>query len=83
MANGPPPAPIGTVGVGYAAVNGGIDETLVVDELCDVATDDLDVMVALLAEVVDAFVLVVLVFVVDTIRFGIPFGAGAPLTTRR
>ena len=60
MANGPPPAPIGTVGVGYAVV----DET--VDELFDVTTDDFDVVVEYFVEVDDAFVLVVLCFIVET-----------------
>ena len=60
MANGPPPAPIGTVGVGYAVV----DET--VDEIFDVTTDDFDVVVEHFVEVDDAFVVVVLFFVVET-----------------
>ena len=49
MANGPPPAPIGTVGVGYAAVNG----------------TDFDVVNEVFAEVNGAFVVVVLGFVVE------------------
>ena len=60
MANGPPPAPIGTVGVGYAVVD------VTMDELLDVTTDDFDVDVELFVEVDDGFVVVVLVFVVET-----------------
>ena len=60
MANGPPPAPIGTVGVGYAVVDG------TMDELFDVTTDDFDVVVKIFAEVDDAFVVVVPFFVVET-----------------
>ena len=83
MAKGPPPAPIGTVGVGYVA----LDETFVVDkatvdELFDADVDDFGVVVELLAEVEDIFVVIVEVFVIDGISFGAPFGAGAPLTTR-
>ena len=58
MANGPPPAPIGTVGVGYAVVD--------VDEHFDVTIDDFDVVVELFVEVDDAVVVVVLFFVVET-----------------
>ncbi len=87
MAKGPPPAPIGTVGVGYVALDDRVDETLVVDkaivdELFDVTIDDFDVIVELFPEVDDAFDIVVEVFVVDGMRIGAPFGAGAPLTTR-
>ena len=59
MANGPPPAPIGTVGVGYAVVD------VTMDELFDVTTDDFDVVVELFVEVDDGFIVVVLVFVVE------------------
>ena len=58
MANGPPPAPIGTVGVGYAVED--------VDEHFDVTIDDFDVVVELFVEMDDAFVVVVLFFVVET-----------------
>lgn len=86
MAKGPPPAPIGTVGVGYVALDD-VNETFVedkatVDELFDADVDDFDVVVKLLAEVEDIFDVVVEVFVVDGISFGAPFGAGAPLTPR-
>lgn len=85
VAKGPPPAPIGTVGVGYIAVDDGVDETLVVDkatvdELFGVTVDDFDVIVELFAEVVDAFVVDVVVFVVDRTSCAAPFGAGAPMT---
>ena len=55
MAKGPPPAPIGTVGVGYVAAEDSVDETLVVD---------FGVMVEHLAEVV-VFNAVVEIFFVD------------------
>ena len=78
---------MGTVGVGYVALDDRVDETLVVEraafnELFDVTTDDFDVIVELFAEVDDALDVVVEVFVVDEMSLGAPFGAGAPLTTR-
>lgn len=81
MAKGPPPAPIGTVGVGYVAVEDSVDETLVVDkttvdELFDV---DVGVIVELLAEV-EVFDAVVEIFWVDETSWAL-FTAGAPLTT--
>ena len=76
------------MGVGYVAVDDRVDEILVVDkttadELFGVTIDDFDVIVEHFVEVDDAFVVVVDIFVVDGMRFGIPLGAGAPLTTHR
>ena len=73
------------MGVGYAAVDerGGVSlvvDKATLDELLDVTTDDLNVVVGLFTEVDDAFVAVVDIFVVDAMRFSIPFGVGAPLT---
>ncbi len=53
-----------------------------IDELFDGTADDFDVIVELFAEVDDILVLVVDIFVMDGTRLGIPFAAGAPLTTR-
>ena len=88
MANGPPLAPIGTVGVGYVAVDDRVDVTLVVptatvDEDLIVTVADLDVSVELFAKVDDTFMVVVDVFVEDGIRIGMTFGAGAQFTTRK
>ena len=76
------------MGVGYVAVDDRVDEILVVDmttvdELFGVTIDDFDVIVDHFVEVDDIFVVVIDIFVVDGTRFGIPLGAGAPLTTNR
>lgn len=49
----------------------------IVDELFGVMIDDFDIAVEVFAEVADVFV----VGVVDGMRSGAPFGAGAPVTT--
>ena len=65
-----------------------VDEILVGDktaleELFEGAKDDLAVVVELFTEVDDAFTGVVDVLAVDEMPLGTPFGAGAPLATRR
>lgn len=49
-----------------------------VNELFDVTVDDFDVVVEVFAEMTNVFD----IGVVDVMRIGAPFGAGAPLTTR-